>query len=104
MLNINIHTPSSILELLREKYKQKRLLLNLTQRGLAIRSGVSLGSVKRFESSGKISLESLLKVSLVLECLDDFNNIANIKIQKINSIEQLLNSKEPRIKKRGSIV
>ena len=104
MLNINIHTPSSILELLREKYKQKRLLLNLTQRGLAIRSGVSLGSVKRFESSGKVSLESLLKVSLVLECLDDFNNIANIKIQKINSIEQLLNSKEPRIKKRGSIV
>ena len=104
MLNINIHTSSSILELLREKYKQKRLLLNLTQRGLAIRSGVSLGSVKRFESSGKISLESLLKVSLVLECLDDFNNIANIKIQKIDSIEQLLNSKEPRIKKRGSIV
>ena len=104
MLNINIHTPSSILELLREKYKQKRLLLNLTQRGLAIRSGVSLGSVKRFESSGKVSLESLLKVSLVLECLDDFNNIANIKIQKIDSIEQLLNSKEPRIKKRGSIV
>ncbi|MBT4732998.1 helix-turn-helix transcriptional regulator [Candidatus Woesearchaeota archaeon] len=104
MLNINIHTPSSILELLREKYKQKRLLLNLTQRGLAIRSGVSLGSVKRFESSGKISLESLLKVSLVLECLDDFNNIANIKIQKIDSIEQLLNSKEPHIKKRGSIV
>jgi hypothetical protein len=65
---------------------------------------VSLGSVKRFESSGKISLESLLKVSLVLECLDDFNNIANIKIQKIDSIEQLLNSKEPHIKKRGSIV
>jgi len=92
------------MELLREKYKQKRLLLNLTQRGLAIRSGVSLGSVKRFESSGKISLESLLKVSLVLECLDDFNNIANIKIQKIDSIEQLLNSKEPHIKKRGSIV
>ena len=104
MLNINIHTPSSIMELLREKYKQKRLSLNLTQRGLAIRSGVSLGSVKRFESSGKVSLESLLKVSLVLECLDDFNNIANIKIQKINSIEQLLTSKEPRIKKRGSIV
>jgi len=65
---------------------------------------VSLGSVKRFESSGKISLESLLKVSLVLECLDDFNNIANIKIQKIDSIEQLLKSKEPHIKKRGSIV
>ena len=104
MLNINIHPPSSIMELLREKYKQKRLSLNLTQRCLAIRSGVSLGSIKRFESSRKISLESLLKVSLVLECLDDFNNIANIKIQKIDSIEQLLNSKEPHIKKRGSIV
>jgi len=103
MLNINIHTPSSIMELLREKYKQKRLSLNLTQRGLAIRSGVSLGSVKRFESSGKVSLESLLKVSLVLECLDDFNNIANIKEPQINSLNQIKNTNQPPIKQRGSI-
>jgi len=104
MLNINISTPNSVMDLLKDKYRQKRLSFDLTQNGLSTRSGVSLGSVKRFESSGKISLESLLKISLILECLDDFDNIANIKKQKINSIKQLLNIKEPLVKKRGSIV
>ena len=103
MLNINISTPSSIMEILRVKYKQKRLSMDLTQSGLSTRSGVSLGSVKRFESNGKISLESLLKISLVLECLDDFDNIANIKEKKIDSIKRLLSIKEMPIKKRGSI-
>ena len=37
---------------------------------------ISLGSIKRFESSGEISLKSLLKISLTLECLDDFSTIA----------------------------
>mgnify|MGYP004002228507 FL=1 len=103
MLNINIHTPSSIMELLREKYKQKRLSLNLTQSGLSVRSGVSLGSIKRFEAIGQVSLESLLKISLVLECLDDFNNIANIKEPQINSLNQIKNTNQPPIKQRGSI-
>jgi len=103
MLNINIHTPSSIMELLREKYKQKRLSLNLTQSGLSVRSGVSLGSIKRFEAIGQVSLESLLKISLALECLDDFNNIANIKEPQINSLNQIKNTNQPPIKQRGSI-
>jgi len=103
MLNINISTPNAIMALLKDKYRKKRLSFDLTQSGLSTRSGVSLGSVKRFESNGKISLESLLKISLVLECLDDFDNIANIKEQKIDSIKQLLSIKEASIKKRGSI-
>jgi transcriptional regulator with XRE-family HTH domain len=91
------------MELLREKYKQKRLSLNLTQSGLSVRSGVSLGSIKRFEAIGQVSLESLLKISLVLECLDDFNNIANIKEPQINSLNQIKNTNQPPIKQRGSI-
>jgi len=103
MLNINISTPTSIMNLLKNKYKDKRLFLNLTQDGLASRSGVSLGSLKRFESSGHISLESLLKLSLVLECLDDFNNILNTKPEQINTIEEIINNNNPKVKKRGSI-
>ena len=103
MLNINISTPNAIMALLKDKYRKKRLNFDLTQGGLSARSGVSLGSVKRFESDGKISLESLLKISLVLECLDDFDNIANIKEKKIDSIKRLLSIKEMPIKKRGSI-
>ncbi len=103
MLDINIDTPSSVITTLKSKYQRLRLTLNLTQTGLSVRSGVSLGSIKRFESTGKISLESLLKLSLVLECLDDFNKIANIKERQISSLSQIINFKEPKIKQRGSI-
>ncbi len=103
MLDINIHTPSSMMALLKSKYKQQRLALNLTQRGLSARSGVSLGSIKRFESSGKISLESLLKISLVVGCLEDFNHLASIKEQSFISLDQIINAKEQKPKKRGSI-
>ena len=103
MLDINISTPLSMMEQLKTKFKQKRLFLNLTQDGLSKRSGVTLGSLKRFESSGQISLESLLKLAFILECLDDFVNIANTKKPTINSIDDIINSKEKYIKKRGSI-
>ncbi len=103
MLNINISTPTSIIEQLKTRFKQRRLLLNLTQEGLSKRSGVTLGSLKRFESSGYISLESLLKLSLVLECLDDFQNIATAKEKTISSLDEIINTKVTSIKKRGSI-
>ncbi|KLE06231.1 helix-turn-helix domain-containing protein [Aliarcobacter butzleri] len=101
MLAINISTPKSIMQDLKDKFKQKRLSLNLTQEGLYNKSGVSLGSIKRFESSGEISLESLLKVALVLNCLDDFKNIANEKDEQYESMDDLLKIKP--IKKRGTI-
>ncbi|MCG3701374.1 helix-turn-helix domain-containing protein [Aliarcobacter butzleri] len=101
MLAINISTPKSIMQDLKDKFKQKRLSLNLTQEGLSNKSGVSLGSIKRFESSGEISFESLLKIALVLNCLDDFKNIANEKDERYESMDDLLKIKP--IKKRGTI-
>ncbi|MBC8555185.1 MAG: XRE family transcriptional regulator [Candidatus Brocadiales bacterium] len=103
MLAINISTPTSVLDQLKSNYKQKRLQYSLTQVGLSSRSGVSLGSIKRFESTGQISLESLLKISLVLECLDDFSQIAIPKEPKVDSLEQLLKIKPKSIQKRGTI-
>lgn len=103
MLSINLNNPTSVIEQLKENFKQKRLSLNLTQEGLSNKSGVSLGSLKRFEKTGQISLESLLKISVVLECLDDFLNIANKQEETINSIDELLNKKNQPTKKRGRI-
>ncbi len=101
MLAINISTPKSIMQNLKDKFKQKRLSLNLTQEGLANKSGVSLGSIKRFETSGEISFESLLKLALVLNCLDDFKNIANKKDEQYETMDDLLKIKP--LKKRGLI-
>ncbi|MFA5455946.1 MAG: helix-turn-helix transcriptional regulator [Sulfurimonas sp.] len=88
---------------LAENFKQKRLELNLTQEGLASKSGVSLGSLKRFENSSQISLESLLKLSVILGCLNDFMGIAKNKENSFSTLDELLQTKDKPLKKRGKL-
>ena len=75
-MTITLKSPSDVLLDVRDRFKRRRLALNLTQAGLATRSGVTLGSLKRFEASGLIAFGSLLKLALVLDCLDDFDTLA----------------------------
>ena len=75
---------------LRNNFKERRKALKITQKDLALKSDVSLGSIKRFEQHGQISLESLLKIAFVLECLDDFEAICTKKELMPRSIEELL--------------
>ncbi|WP_417363683.1 helix-turn-helix domain-containing protein [Galbibacter sp.] len=60
---------------LAQKIKELRKQKKFTQVELAERSGVSLGSLKRFESKGQISLESLLRLVQILGRLSDFEDI-----------------------------
>ncbi|MCI9174459.1 MAG: helix-turn-helix transcriptional regulator [Lachnospiraceae bacterium] len=54
---------------MRERRKEKKL----SQVQLSQRSDVSLGSLKRFEQTGEISLSSLVKIAFALGCADDFD-------------------------------
>ena len=47
----------------------------ISQKELAKRSGVSLGSLKRFEQTGEISLLSLTKISIALELDEEMENL-----------------------------
>ncbi|MES2555020.1 MAG: helix-turn-helix transcriptional regulator [Bacteroidota bacterium] len=80
--------PTDLLRELAEKHKQLRKHAGYSQLELAERSGVSLGSVKRFEQTGLISLESLLQLAAVLDRLTDFENIFN-EPEDLSRIEQL---------------
>ena len=90
MLSFLPPTPSEMMETLKTKFKQRRKALGYTQPQLASRSGVSLGSLKRFERFGQISLESLLKLALVLECLGEFGALCEEKEVVPDSMEDLL--------------
>jgi transcriptional regulator with XRE-family HTH domain len=72
------------------RFKSKRKALKLTQKELSKKSGVSLGSIKRFEQSGQIAFEFLLKLALVLKCLEDFEGVCEPKEIIPMSIEELL--------------
>ena len=45
------------------------------QKELAEKSGVSLGSIKRFETSGQISLISLTKIAIALGCNNEITEM-----------------------------
>ena len=75
MIDINLQTPQEVRRDIAARAQARRLLLNMSQKELAERSGVSLGSVKRFETTGEISLTSLLSIALALNALDAFANL-----------------------------
>ena len=60
---------------LASRFKVYRKKAKLTQLELADRSGVSYGSIKRFERTGKISLESLWQLSSAIGCDDQLDRI-----------------------------
>ena len=47
----------------------------ISQQKLADLSGVSYGSIKRFETSGQISLLALTKIAMALDMGDELRNI-----------------------------
>lgn len=88
---LNFKTPYEVSLELAKKVKEKRKYMKLTQQQLADKSGVSLGSLKRFERTGEISLASLLKIASVLDSLKEFERLF-VK-PEYTSIEEILNDK-----------
>lgn len=69
------NSPTDVLQDLAKKLREIRKSKKMSQSELSNRSGVSLGSLKRFERTGNISLLSLLKLTHVLGRLDDFESV-----------------------------
>ena len=57
------------------RVRSRRKEGKLSQSALAVKSGVSLGSVKRFERTGEISLSALLRIAVVLGYENDFERL-----------------------------
>lgn len=65
-------TPKEISDNIVENVRARRKEAHLTQEQLSRKSGVSLGSVKRFERTGEIALASLIRIAVALDCQEDF--------------------------------
>jgi len=81
-------TPTEVRKELANRFRILRKKSKISQKQMAERSGVSLGSLKRFENTGKISLESLLKLMHFLGRLNEINSILTVD-EKREDIEKL---------------
>ena len=60
---------------LAQRVRNIRKRRSISQERLASMSGVSYGSIKRFETSGQISLISLTKIAMALDIAYDIINL-----------------------------
>jgi transcriptional regulator with XRE-family HTH domain len=95
----SLQTPKEVAGDIAKSSKQRRLQMNITQKELAERSGVSFGSVKRFEQKGEVSLKNLLQIAVVLRSLDEFGQL--FKAESYRSIDEMLEQKKVNKRERA---
>ena len=80
-------TPQQLAQEIAFREKERRRRLGYTQPELAAKAGVSVGSLRRFEQTGSIALESMVRLSRALECEEElaglFSKPAYRSIQEV---------------------
>jgi len=99
MISFNLMTPEDIATEIALRLRNRRLAQNLTLEGLARRSGVALGTLKKFERTGQIALVSFIRLVITLK---DEAALEKILLEKkFETLDEILQSgKKP---KRGRI-
>ena len=99
--NLALLDPSEMGRSLADRAKALRLFRGWTRDTLARRSGVTAASLKRFETTGKASLELVLKVAHALARLDEFGKL--LQPPPAQSIEELEQRAAAPARKRGRL-
>ncbi len=88
VFNFEEVTPQEINKKIAERIRLIRKRRKLSQERLSEKSGVSLGSVKRFERTGEISLFSLTKIAIALDLeqglKDLFKDVPLLSLEEID--------------------
>lgn len=98
IIAFNVSSPNDVAKQIAARVKARRLELNLTQEGLAARSGVKFATYRRFEQTGEISLRGLLQIGFALNALSDFDALFAHK--QYQSLDDVL-SEQDLVRKRG---
>lgn len=70
-----------------KRFKRLRKMKRISQQQMALISNVSYGTIKRFESSGEISLHSLTKLCVALDCTNEIKALfKNISFNNIDEV------------------
>lgn len=82
-------TPSDITKRLAESVKKVRKRKKITQQQLAARSNVSYATLRKFERTGQISLESFVKLTMELGFAGELKELFSKPVY--SSIEEVIN-------------
>jgi transcriptional regulator with XRE-family HTH domain len=69
MIPLALQTPAEVLAGIAARARAMRIARGWTQQELAERSGVALDTLRRFERTGKVALERLVRIAVVLDAV-----------------------------------
>lgn len=98
---IALVTPAKAQEKLARNVQERRLAMGLTQAGLASRSGVALGTLRKFERTGAASIETLLKLLMVVGGLERLIEASAPEQGEFTSIDEVLEADRKPPRKHG---
>ena len=98
---ISLISPSKAQLKLAESIQVRRLSMELTQEGLAERSGVPLATLRKFEQKGEISLGSFLKLLMVIGGMEEIIQALKPSKPNFSSIDEVLKNTDNISRKRG---
>ena len=88
MINLEQKTWTEINTELAKRMVRLRKRKKISQKEFAARSGVSLGSLKRFEQTGEISLQSFTKIAIALGVEGELDHL--FEDVPFDSIEEII--------------
>ena len=83
-------TPSDVTKRLAERMKGIRKRKKISQKQMAARSNVSYATLRKFEQTGQISLESFVKIAMELGVIGEINSLFTEPVY--TSIEEVVNA------------
>ena len=99
MLPLELQTPREVAGSLARRVRAMRLDRGWTQRETAERAGLALATYRRFERSGSISLERLIRVAVVLDAVSGFAQL--FALPAARSLAELEDRSARTSRKRG---
>lgn len=99
MLSLVTHTQG--LKTLARNLQDRRLALGLTQAGLSVRSGVPLGTLRKFEQTGLASTEALMKLLIAVGAAEPMIRATEPEPTSFSSIDDVLQAEPKPARKRG---
>ena len=89
IFNDLMKTPETYMLQIAQRERVIRKKNKFSRADLSKKSNVSYGSLKRFEETGNISLASLVKIAIALDCVDEFETLFRARMPE--SIEDIIN-------------
>lgn len=85
-MRFDFYTPSEVTQILGERLKKRRLILNLTQSTLAERAGVGISTVVRIESGQGGTLDNMVRMAIGLGLINEFAELFDIAPANIKEV------------------